>query len=137
MAATDQNIPELSRNGLRQFGLVTGGIVAVLFGLFLPWILDHSLPHWPWIVFAALGAWGLIAPMSLRPVYRAWMRLGLVLGRITTPVIMGAAFYLVVTPIAGIWKLAGKDAMARKFDDSESYRVQSRNAPMENLKRPF
>ena len=33
-------IPELDREGLRQFGLTTGGIVAVLFGVVLPWLFD-------------------------------------------------------------------------------------------------
>ena len=32
---TEHVIPELDRKGLREFGLVTGAIVAVLFGLFL------------------------------------------------------------------------------------------------------
>ena len=43
-------IPELDRKGLRQFGIVTGGILAGLFGLFFPWLLEHSYPYWPWIV---------------------------------------------------------------------------------------
>ena len=69
-------IPTLSRKGLREFAIVTGGVLAVIFGLLLPWIFDNSYPYWPWIVWAVLSAWGLIAPMSLRPVYRLWMRFG-------------------------------------------------------------
>jgi hypothetical protein len=90
-------IPELDRKGLREFGLVTGGIVAGLFGLFFPWVFERSWPAWPWIVFAVLGCWGLLAPMSLQPVYRVWMRFGLLLSRVTTPLIMGLVFYLVIT----------------------------------------
>ena len=37
------SIPELDRKGLREFGLVTGGIVAVLFGLFFPWLLERAV----------------------------------------------------------------------------------------------
>jgi hypothetical protein len=134
-------IPELDRKGLREFGLVTGGIVAGLFGVFFPWVLDRPLstwPAWPWIVFAVLGCWGLIAPLSLRPVYRVWMHFGLLLSRVTTPLIMGLVFFLVVTPFGLLHRLFGsKDALARKFEDLESYRVQSDKPPVKNLEKPY
>ena len=41
-------IPELDRRGLRSFGLTTGLMVAALFGLALPWLLEHQVPIWPW-----------------------------------------------------------------------------------------
>ncbi len=133
----EHEIPELDRKGLREFGLVTGGIVAGLFGLFFPWLLERSLPLWPWIVFGVLGVWGLIAPLSLRPVYRGWMRFGLMLSKVTTPLIMGIVFFVVITPVALILKIVGNDPMARKFDDSESYRVPTKKAPTENLEKPY
>lgn len=133
----EHEIPELDRKGLREFGLVTGGIVAGLFGLFFPWLLERSLPLWPWIVCGVLGVWGLIAPLSLRPVYRGWMRFGLMLSKVTTPLIMGIVFFVVITPVALILKIVGNDPMARKFDDSESYRVPTKKAPTENLEKPY
>jgi len=133
----EHEIPELDRKGLREFGLVTGGIVAGLFGLFFPWLLERSLPLWPWIVFGVLGVWGLIAPLSLRPVYRGWMRFGLMLSKVTTPLIMGIVFFVVITPVALILKIVGNDPMTRKFDDSESYRVPTKKAPTENLEKPY
>jgi len=134
-------IPELDRKGLREFGLVTGGIVAGLFGIFFPWVFDRPMaawPVWPWTFFAVLGCWGLIAPMSLRPVYRVWMRFGLLLSRVTTPLIMGLVFYLVITPFGLVHRLFSRtDALARKFGDQESYRVQSDKAPVKNLEKPY
>jgi large-conductance mechanosensitive channel len=134
----DNTIPELDKKGLREFGVVTGAIVAGLFGLLLPWLLERPLPVWPWIVFAVLGAWGIIAPTTLRPVYRGWMRFGHFMGRIVTPIIMGLIFYLVITPIATVRKLLGKDSLARKLESEvKSYRVESVKPSVENLKRPF
>jgi hypothetical protein len=137
MAAVVHTIPELDRKGLREFGLATGGIVAVLFGLFFPWLLERPWPRWPWVIFALLAVWGLAAPISLRPVYRAWMRFGLLMSRITTPLIMGLVFYLLVTPMALVRRLAGRDSLARRFEDTPSYRVPSRKAPIKNLEKPF
>lgn len=137
MAAVVHAIPELDRKGLREFGLTTGGIVAVLFGLLFPWLLERPSPRWPWVIFAVLAVWGLAAPLTLRPVYRGWMRFGLLMSRVTTPLIMGIVFYLVVTPMAVVRRLAGKDSLARRFDKSPSYRVPSRKAPIKNLEKPF
>lgn len=131
------DIPDLDRKGLREFGLLTGGIVAGLFGLFFPWLLERSFPIWPWAIFVVLGVWGLAAPLSLRPVYRAWMRFGLLLSKITTPIIMGLVFYVVITPFALVLRLAGKDAMYRRFDEHESYRVTRKKIREDSLEHPY
>ena len=131
-------IPELDRKGLREFGLVTGGIVAVLFGLFFPWLLDRPIPLWPWIIFGVLGIMGLAVPMALGPVYRTWMKFGLLMSRIMTPLIMGFVFFLTVTPMALLMRLLGKDYMSRRLDRSAtSYRVESHASPPKRLEKPF
>lgn len=137
MTNTSHTIPELDRKGLREFGLVTGGIVAVLFGLLFPWLFELSLPVWPWIIFGILGAWGLAAPMSLRPVYRGWMRFGLLLSKITTPIIMGIVFYGVITPFSLVLKILRKDAMRRKLDEGDSYRVTREKIRDDSLEHPY
>jgi len=136
MTDTTHLIPELDRAGLRQFGLVTGSIVAGLFGLFFPWLLGRSWPLWPWIVFVILAVWALIGPSSLRPVYRAWMRFGLLMSRVTTPIILGVVYFGIISPTGFLMRVGGKDPMARRLDDtSQSYRVQSRNR--KHMEKPF
>ncbi len=137
MTPDNHRIHELDRTGLREFALVTSGVIVGLFGLFLPWLLDLQWPTWPWILAAVLVAVGLIAPMALRPVYKVWMQFGLILSRITTPIIMGLVFFLVITPTGLIRRLLSEDPMARNFDDEESYRVPSKKAPAKNMERPF
>jgi Kef-type K+ transport system membrane component KefB len=138
MAALSHDIPDLDRKGLRHFGFTTGAIVAVLFGLLFPWLLERALPLWPWILGGVLSVWALLAPSSLRPVYRVWMRFGLLMSRITTPLILGIVFFIVITPIAIIRSLLGKDSLARHLDEaSPSYRVESRKAARTNLEKPF
>lgn len=131
-------IPELDRKGLREFAFVTGGILAVLFGLLFPWLLESNYPLWPWLLAGLLGGWGLIAPLSLQPVYRAWMKLGLLLSRITTPLILGIVFYGLILPMGLVMRLLGRDPMARRFDNAaDSYRVKHPKRPRENVERPF
>lgn len=131
-------IKQLDAKGLREFGLVTGAIVAGLFGLFLPWLFDFGVPLWPWILAAVLSLWALIAPATLEPVYRAWMRIGLLIGLVTTPLILGAVFFVVVLPTGVLMRLFGHDPMARELDKGAgTYRVPSRRIEAKNLERPF
>lgn len=130
-------IPVLDRNGLRKFGLTTGAIVAILFGILFPYFLNLAWPLWPWIVFAVLGIWAVTAPSSLEPVYRGWMRFGMLLGKITTPIILTLLFLITILPGAIVMRLFGKDPMRRGFDDSASYRVVTKQPSVDNLEKPY
>ena len=131
-------IPTLDKTGLRKFGLMMASIIAVLFGLLLPWIFDLSFPLWPWIVAGVLAAWSLVAPASLNWLYIGWMRFGLLLNKITTPIIMGLVFFIVVTPMSLIMKLLGRDPMQRKLSKQvDTYRIPSRKRDISQIEKPF
>ena len=132
------SIPEPDRQGLKSFGLVTGGVFAALFGLFFPWLLDLATPIWPFAVGGVLMALGLVAPMTLKSVYHWWMRLAIGLSKITTPIILGIVYFLMFLPTGLLMRLFGRDPMARRIERSAgSYRVQSRKTSPENMERPF
>src|SRR5688572_28637161 len=138
MSTTLHAIPELDRKGLRDFGLLTGAIFAALFGVLFPWLFERSWPVWPWVVLALLGGIGLLAPLALKPIYKVWMRLGLLLGRVTTPLILGIVFFLIISPIGLVRRLKRTDAMARSFDEqAPSYRVPTSAKPTNHFERPF
>lgn len=130
-------IPPLDRQQLRNFGLTTGAILALLFGLLLPWLLSHAWPLWPWIVAGGLGGLGLIAPTLLAPVYKAWMKFGHVMGAINTRIILGVFFYLIVTPIGLAMRLFRWDPMRRRLGEDASYRVASHVKPPQHMEKPF
>lgn len=131
-------IPELDERGLRQFGIVTGAMFAGLFGLLFPWLLDRAIPTWPWVVFAVLALAGIFIPRSLRPLYHGWMRAALWMSKLTTPVILGVVFFLLVTPFGLVMRAVGKDPMRRGWDAcAESYRVESKRTSRESLEKPY
>jgi hypothetical protein len=138
MSRIAHDIPDLDRKGLREFGLLMGGIIAGLFGLLLPWLLEHPLPAWPWPIAGTLALWALLSPDTMRPLYRLWIRFGLLLNRLTTPLILGVLFFVVITPVALVMRIAGRDSMARRLDEhARSYRVPSRKTPRESVERHY
>ena len=131
-------IAKLNKKELRDFGLLTGAIFAVLFGLLFPWIRGHSLPSWPWIIALILGFLAVLAPITLQPVYQIWMRIGLVLGWINTRIILGIVFYGLIMPMGAIMRLLNRDTMARKFDvNLPSYRLRSQRKTRLSMEKPY
>src|SRR5215207_3794762 len=76
----------LSRAEARRFGLVVGAAFLVLSALF--WWRGRPLPgQISGGVGAILILAGIMVPLALRPVYRAWMGMALAISRVTTPII--------------------------------------------------
>ena len=130
-------IPELDRAGLRKFGIQIGLIFAILFGIAFPFVFGYQYPTWPWILAAILIVWGLAAPSSLRVVYRIWMRIGLLLNRIVSPIVLGFIFFIVVTPIGLIARVFGQDSMGRKRREQGTFRTHSTARESKHMERPY
>lgn len=127
-----------SKKELRNFGLVTGGLTPVFFGLLLPWIFGHDFPKWPWIVGVILALWGLTLPLTIKPVYRVWMTIGNCLGWVNTRIILSIMFYLIILPVGFLMRLLGKDPMARDLNkEQKSYRVTSTVPENKHMERPY
>lgn len=133
---TDNNITMTDKE-LRKFGVITGAIFAVLFGLIFPWLANAHTPYWPWIVAAIFIVWGLLHPTSLNPVYKVWMKIGHGLGWINTRIILSIMFYVIFMPIGLLLRLFGVDLLKRKLEDSSSYRVESTQHSKDHIERPY
>jgi hypothetical protein len=72
---------------------------------------------------ASLG-FGLLAlarPTALRPLNRAWATLGHWLGRIVSPIVLGVIFFLLITPVALLTRLFGRDELRLRRGAGTSY----------------
>lgn len=74
---------------------------------------------------ASVGFFGLATclPHTLRPLNLLWYRLGNLLGLIVSPLVLGIIFFVLLTPLAVLLRLAGRDALALKKFDRNSYWV--------------
>jgi Saxitoxin biosynthesis operon protein SxtJ len=104
----------------RSFG-VTLGLFFLIVAI-LP--LLHSRPPrwWSALIAAVLLILAVASPHLLQVPNRLWMKLALLLSRITNPIITALMFYLLFTPAALICRLTGQDLLRLKIDPlADSY----------------
>jgi multisubunit Na+/H+ antiporter MnhG subunit len=100
----------------KKFG-ITMGIILTIIGLYLLWKKNDYFEYL-FFLAAAFFILGLLLPVALKYVYKAWMSLAVVMGFIMTRVIMVIIFYLLVTPIGLIASVTGKKFLDMKIDKS-------------------
>lgn len=109
------NVETMNNAEYRKFGFIMALFIALLFGLFFPWVFDKSISFVPWAISAVFVLLALLAPKALVVVHKPWMFIGHYLGIVNTKIILGIVFFLIFTPMALILKLLGKDYMKREF----------------------
>ena len=63
----------------------------------------------------------LIKSDALLPLNKLWMRFGLLLGMIVSPIVLGIIFFGLFTPIAIFMRLSGRDELRLKFSQKASH----------------
>ena len=99
---------------LREFGLTIGAVLVILGGVAL-WRGRQTYPYlFGWgALFAAAG---LAFPAILKPLQKAWMAFGVILGFIMSRVVLAILFYAVITPIGIATKVFGMDVLDQRID---------------------
>lgn len=98
----------------RTFGFVIAAFLSII-GLW-PLAFGGVARVWALLPAAVFLVFALLRPKALSGLNRLWMRLGLLLNRIVSPLALGAVFFLTVLPIGAIMRLSGKDPLRLKYD---------------------
>jgi len=80
----------------------------------------------PWLLYIAgmLGFIALFTPILAALLVKAWMKLGELMGAVMNRVVLGAVFYLVLTPVALLARLSKKkDTLSLHKHNRASYFV--------------
>ncbi|CAO1654780.1 AI-2E family transporter [Parasphingorhabdus sp. NYA22] len=113
--------PDLILPSDRKFGTIFSGLFALV--AIIAFYRAQSLTPAAYI-FASLAllmiglAW--LYPKALRPFNVAWMTLGLWLGKIVSPIVLGLIFLLVFTPLALVLRLFGRDELSLRDSPSST-----------------
>ena len=112
----------------RSFGL----LFAIVFLLVAGYSWFEQLTRaWVYFWLALSGLFlflTFMAPGILLPLNKAWYRLGLLMGKVVSPIVLGILFFIVITPVAIVTRLFGRDVLMLRKRDVNSYWIE-RNPP--------
>ena len=120
---------EINRNPGRKellwFGLLFLLFFGIVGGLCFWKFQAPTVAYWIWIAAGAVTCLYFLFPPMRRPLYLGWMYAAFPIGLVISYLVMVLIFYAVVTPIALILRLLGRDSLCRAFDrHADSYWVE-------------
>ena len=109
----------------RNFGIVFS-IVFLIIAIY-PLINSGDIRIWSFIVSIFFLILGIFNSNLLSPLNKLWMKFGILLGNVISPIVMGIIYFLVVTPIGILLRLFRKDVLRLKNNDSNTYWIKKDN----------
>jgi len=102
-------------NPERSFGISVGGVLCAI-ALALVWRGRIGRAEWLGGIGAVLVLFGLVRPSLLKWPSAAWWKFAHALGYVNARVLLTILFGLVLTPLSLVWRITGKDPLARRRD---------------------
>jgi hypothetical protein len=119
--ANNETMGNDSQSFNRKFGL----LFAFVFGFFSVYSAIKDAGALAVYGLLATGAiFGLVAvvsPILLTPLCKAWFKLGDLMGKLVRPLVLGTIFYVLITPVAVVTRLFGRDEMRLRRTNANTY----------------
>ena len=96
---------------------ITFGILFFVFFLIIglyPLKSDGTTRIWSLVLSSAFLIITIVRPNLFTYLNRLWIKFGILLGKIISPIVMGLVFFFVVTPIGILVRIFKKDVMGLK-----------------------
>jgi hypothetical protein len=121
----------------RKFGFFFTCVFAVAAAYFL-YSLNIILVYTFVAAFSIFLVITLVKSDALLPLNILWMKFGVLLGMLVSPIVLGIIFFGLFTPIATLMRLSGRDELKLKFTQKVSHWIP-RNDPInsESFKYQF
>lgn len=120
----------------RRFGL-TVGTAFLVFAAVSYWRGHPTVTAALAVLGGALTLAGIALPTHLGPVERAWMALAHAISKVTTPIVMGAMYLLVLTPVGLLRRWLGGNPLVHARVDQSFWKPRLVGARRGSLRRQF
>tara|TARA_B100000579_G_C22464247_1_gene680379 strand:- start:306 stop:692 length:387 start_codon:yes stop_codon:yes gene_type:complete len=125
---------KINQSSNKNFGIVFF-IFFLIIGIY-PLLNDQDVRTWSIIISLIFLLLGFLNSKFLTPLNKLWFKLGLFLGKIVSPFIMGLIFFFIVTPIGLLMRILRKDLLNLKYNKNQSYWIE-KNGPKSKMKDQF
>lgn len=126
----------LSASEGRHFGLAIGAVFVALAAFLAIRNRPFALAGAVAIVGALLMIGGLVVPSRLAPVYRGWMGMAAMLSRVTTPVVIGLMYFLMIMPVGLLRRAFGRNALIARAGEN-GFWVARTDGRSRSMRRQF
>ena len=130
MAAQKEKLPSN-----RNFGLVFF-VFFLIIGLW-PLLGTNEIRYWSIFFSIIFFLLGITNSKLLTPLNKIWFNLGILLGKMISPLIMVIIFFLIITPIGVIMRVFGKDILSLKYNKKDKSYWIEKNGPKSKMKNQF
>lgn len=131
------NLLEVELPSNRKFGIFFTGV----FGIAAVYLYITNNTEWSHIIGGISLAFLIVTIIKsnlLLPLNKLWMRFGLVLGMIVSPIVLGLIFFGLFTPIAMVMRLSSRDELRLNFNKKPSHWIlRSDPIKSESFKQQF
>ena len=124
-----------SQSSNRSFGLLFF-IVFLILGLW-PLKNGYNLNLYLISISGIFLILGLINSKILTPLNKVWVKFGELLGVIIAPIVMAIIYFVILTPISLIVRIAGKDLLGLRFSNKKDTYWIKRNKKLLTMKKQF
>jgi hypothetical protein len=119
----------------RSFGFL---FFVVFFAISLwPLKSQGDLRLWAFILSLVFLVLGVLNSKFLTPLNKLWFKFGILLGSIVSPIVMGAIFFIIVTPVGLIMRFLGKDLLRINKNKLVSTYWIKRDKQQSSMKKQF
>lgn len=121
----------------RKFGFFFAAL-CLIYAAYVHWTGSNSLAYPSAFIGTLFILTAIFAPNSLTRLNKLWMEIGLILGRIISPITLGLIFFGIFTPVSIILKIIGRDELRLKLVQKQSHWITKKNTTFsENFNHQF
>ena len=130
-------LSEIELPSNRKFGF----FFTLVFAISAAYFYYSANVNWAYVFVGAASIFLLVTLLksdALLPLNKLWMRFGLLLSMIVSPIVLGIIFFGLFTPIAMLMRLSRRDELRLKFSHKVSHWI-TRSEPIksESFKHQF
>ncbi len=107
--------------------------------LVLAILVWHRISRHVWLLWVAAGLVliGLFVPVLADVIHRAWMKLSVILGAVTSRILLTVIFFVVIVPLGQISRLFGKNELLVSPGQDSLFKIKDHLYTREDLEQPW
>ena len=128
----------MKKNILKKQNKSLGFLLSIFFLIYGFWPLINSDSIRIWSLIIGVIFFGIVIFYSklLSPLSLLLVKLGELIGRVVSPIVMAFIYFVIITPLAIVLRFFGKDLLKTKFNSKTSYWID-RKKNINSMKKQF